>query len=195
MQTKGELNKMAEQIVYQGRIIEVINKDVIVGDKTLTFEIARRAPGVRLIFVTAKKILLTKEYRHEHSAVDFRLPGGKVFDKLSDYNAFLESKGDLVEAAKTAVDREAFEEVGLKPTNKRLFHISKCGATVDWTLYYFIIDSFENIDSGQNLEHGEEIELFWCSHDEARKLAIDGSISEDRSVGVLLRYLEEVKFN
>lgn len=55
------------------------------GDKKTLFEKARRAPGVRLIIVKEDKILLTREYRDEIKSFDYRLPGGKVFDKLSDY--------------------------------------------------------------------------------------------------------------
>jgi hypothetical protein len=59
-----------ENIVYQGRILEIVQKEV--GGKI--FEIARRSPGVRLIILKDESILLTKERRHEYNGYDYRLP-------------------------------------------------------------------------------------------------------------------------
>jgi hypothetical protein len=38
-----------------------------------------------------KKILLTKEFRYELDAYDWRLPGGKVVDTLDEYLSILDS--------------------------------------------------------------------------------------------------------
>lgn len=160
------------------------------GEKRVTFEYARRSPGTRLIIVSDDKVLLTKEFRREHGGWDYRLPGGKVFDRLADYNAFLKSKGDLLMRAKQAAKREAREEVGLKVKKLKHYHTSKCGATVDWDLFYFIVREFEMAKEGQRLEHGEEIEPVWLSFNMARETILKGKMKEDRSVGVLLRYLD-----
>lgn len=69
-------------VKYRGRIIEVVEEKY----GTRTFEIARRSPGVRALIVRDGKILLSREYRTEVDEYDFRLPGGKVFDTLSEYN-------------------------------------------------------------------------------------------------------------
>ena len=72
-----------ETSLFRGKIIEVVEKD-IEGRK---FEIARRSPGVRIIIRDGNKILITKEYRYEHNSYDYRLPGGKVFDTLEEFNS------------------------------------------------------------------------------------------------------------
>lgn len=78
-----------EKIVYQGKIIEVVQQTRKTGDTEKLFEFARRSPGTRLIVRSGDKVLLTKEYRTETGNWDYRLPGGKVFDTLEEYNRFL----------------------------------------------------------------------------------------------------------
>ena len=136
------------EVKYQGKIIQVIHKPTDVGNgKIINFEIARRAPGVRLIFIRQDKqgdqeILLSKEFRYELDDYDYRLPGGKVFDKLEEYLAALERDEDIATHAFNAAEREAKEECGLVPHNPKLIKISKNGATVEWDLYYFEISDF-----------------------------------------------------
>lgn len=73
-----------EDIVAKGRIFELVQT---VQPDGRVFEVARRAPGVRVIIANKAKeqILLTKEFRQELSDWDYRLPGGKVYDTLDDY--------------------------------------------------------------------------------------------------------------
>lgn len=180
-----------EVIAYQGKIIEVVNQDMSGDGKTIMFEWARRAPGVRLILVDLdrKTLLLTKEHRYELGTDDYRLPGGKVFDKLSEYNDFLARKADIITPAKAKALDEAEEEAGVKIDSLEHYHTSTCGATVQWDLLYFVSDSWRK--SSQKLETGEHIETVEVGFDEAQKLALDGSMSEERSALVLLRYLSE----
>ncbi len=180
---------MNEKITYQGKIVEVVEKEVFIGEKTKTFELARRSPGVRLIIIKDQTIYLSKEFRHEVQGYDFRLPGGKVFDTLIEFNDALSSNTDILESAKTAALKEAREEMGIIADDIELFHKSVCGATVEWDLYYFIIKDFTK--QGQELEDGEVIELNPVSVDEARKMCLDGRIDEERSALTLLRYLNK----
>jgi hypothetical protein len=78
-----DTNKPKFEVVYRGKMFEIVNWE---GKPGVTFEAAVRAPGVRLIIETEKDglkaLLMTKEVRREATGVDFRLPGGKVFDSL-----------------------------------------------------------------------------------------------------------------
>lgn len=175
---------MSEKITYQGRIIEVVEFD---GGNGKTFEKARRAPGSRLIIVSPEgRILITKEQRHELEQVDLRLPGGKVYDTLEEYNDALKDKVDIVEAAKAGAMREAAEETGLKIKNPELITVATAGATVDWDLYYFLIRDYEELPEGQQLEDGEDVEVTWMTSAEIRQAISNGQMQEWRSVGVLL---------
>lgn len=180
-----------ETIKYQGKILEIVEFDVTQAGKQMVFEKARRSPGVRLIIPSEGKILLSKEERHEIGGFDYRLPGGKVIDKLADYNAALAAGVDMQEAAKEAAIREAREEMGLTVDAKDLsfFHKSVCGTTVEWDLYYFVVQTFDTAE--QELDEGEDITTELFERETVAKMCLDGRINEERSALVLLRYLSK----
>ena len=67
----GKLKKNGkENIVFKGKIHEVVHLPMKIGDKKKMFEVVRRSPGVRLIIVQKGKMLVTKEYRHELDGYD-----------------------------------------------------------------------------------------------------------------------------
>ena len=175
-----------EEIVYKGKIFEVVRQSMKAGDAKVVFEIARRSPGTRLIIVKNDKLLVSREFRTELNAYDYRLPGGKVFDTLDEYNAHLSK--DILPFAVEAAKRECREETGLIANNVKHFATTKSGATVIWDLIYFIIDDFDENINGQSLETGEVIETEWKSFDEVRELCKNGSFSEDRTLGVLFKF-------
>lgn len=179
-------------IVYQGKILELVQQEneVALG-KIVTFEWARRSPGVRLIIVNndTSEVLLTKEYRHELGDYDYRLPGGKVFDSLAKYNDFIATKQDIVGPATQKVVGEAVEETGIIVKSAELIHTSKLGATVVWDLLYFAVTDYEEHPDGQNLEDGEDITVQWLPIAKAKDMALR-EMSEERSGLVLLRFLE-----
>lgn len=173
-------------IIITGRIIELYEKEYEIEWKIKLFENARRPPWVRIIFEKEGKILLTKEYRGEHKIFDYRLPGGKVFDRIEDMKKYT---GDMLDAAKNAAIIEAQEECGITVVadSVQLFTISHCGATIEWDLYYFIVHDFVETWT-QNLGEGEYITFDWYSETQIVDLVRDWSISEDRTKGILWEY-------
>ena len=186
-----EMERGEEKIVYQGKIIEVVQQGFGTGKDERIFEFARRSPGTRLIIPTQdRKFLVTKEFRHELNDYDYRLPGGKVFDTLKEYNQFLKLGDDILGKAKIAAAKEALEEVGIIVKDMVHFSTSKAGATVVWDLFYFVVTEYEKHESGQHLERGENIEVMEITRDEAREICLDGRMKEDRSVAAVLRFLD-----
>lgn len=181
-----------EKVVFQGKMIEVVQETIISNGKEIVLEKGRRAPGTRLIIETLDgEYLITKEERH-NIGWDYRLPGGKVFDSLIEYNDFLanqKSEQEVLIKAEQAMIREGMEEVGIKPLEYKLFCVSKCGGSLDWDLYYFIINKYEEV--GQNLEEHEKIEVVKVSSEKLKDLALSGAMAEDRSVAVILKYLNQ----
>ena len=104
---------MNEELVAKGKIFELVQMQQ---DDGRVFEKARRAPGVRIIICDKANgtILLTKEFRHELGEWDYRLPGGKVFDSLDDFEAHRNSGNDITDAAKTQAKNEAQQEAGVE---------------------------------------------------------------------------------
>lgn len=182
-----------EIIVYEGKILQVVTQDMDIDGKTVPFEWARRSPGTRIIIFRDGKLLLNREYRREQGKWDYRLPGGKVFDRLNDYVSFMKSGGDILEKATDAVKKEAREEVGLNIDKVTHFATSKNGATVEWDLYYFVAESYSELGNVQ-LEEGEDIKTEWVDASRVRELIMSGDFAEDRSIGVLIRFLISKKF-
>ena len=171
-------------------MLEIVEQPMKVGEKEFVYENARRAPGVRLIVpLPDNTILLTREYRTYMQGYDFRLPGGKVLDSLEEYNAFRTSGRDVTGEAQKAAIKEAKEEVGIIVNDLELFAVSKCGGSVEWDLYYFVVTSCTQGE--QALEHGEDITPAPTSREEVKQMCLDGRIQEDRSALMLLRYLDK----
>lgn len=171
-------------VVFAGKIGEVVHT---VQPDGRIFEKFCRPPGTRLIIVSAeKKILITKEFREETGNYDLRLPGGKVCDTLEEYNVLRQNSADMLKAAEAGARKEALEETGIVAKSLEFITKATAGATVEWDLYYFLVDDYEDHPDGQALEEGENIAVTWMGVEEIKKAIKLGQMQEWRSVGVLL---------
>lgn len=178
-----------EEIVARGKIFELVHLPQPDGRK---FEVARRAPGVRVIIPDRKTstILLTKEFRRELGAWDYRLPGGKVFDTLDEFEAFRATGHSLESAAHNKAIQESAEEAGIGVKDAKLITVSTLGATVEWDLYVFEATSWADHPDGQKLEQGESIEAgAWFSYKDAEAMILEGKLKEERIALILLQWL------
>mgnify|MGYP000858075927 CR=1 FL=1 len=183
---------MNEEIYAKGKLFELVH---IVQPDGRVFELARRAPGVRVIIADKanKKVLLTKEFRNELNAWDYRLPGGKVFDTLDEFEAHRQSGENILDAAKAKAKGEAAEEAGMMIGDVELVTKSTLGATVEWDLYVFEALDWQENEQGQALEDGEQIETGqWFTFDEVEKMVLDGSMQEERVALAFLRWIKGV---
>jgi 8-oxo-dGTP pyrophosphatase MutT (NUDIX family) len=182
-----------EEIVFEGKIIAVAHQRMQIGGKEKTFERAIRSPGTRLIIISPEnKILITREYRHDFADWDFRLPGGKVCDTLEEYLNVKDDPDKLMALAISSAKKEAREEVGIEVTDLSCFDVTQTAApTIKHDLFYFLITKFK-ILPGQSLGEGENISIGWHTIREAIDICLSGEMKEDRSIGVLLRYLHSI---
>lgn len=180
------MSEVKEKIVFEGKIFQIVQLHQPNGE---VWEVARRAPGVRLIVKNPDATFkLSREHRSELGKEDIRLAGGKVFDTLSEFSKFLKSGKDIEEAAKSAAIKEAKEELGLENIQSiKLIEKSTLGATVSWDLYIFEISDFE---VGAQQTHGhEQIEPLDLTKQQIFQAIENGDFNEDRIVPILLRYL------
>lgn len=180
---------MPENIIAKGKIFELVHVEQPDGR---VFELARRAPGVRIIIANKAEqlILLTKEFRQELNDWDYRLPGGKVYDTLDEYEAARQSGEDILEAAKRKTIGEAAEEAGIEVQTAELFKKSTLGATVEWDLFVMEAKQWSKSESGQALEQGEQIIADeWFDFKQAEQMIYDGKMQEERVALVLLQWL------
>jgi len=177
------------KVAFRGKIFEVVQTTQPDGR---VFERAVRAPGVRLIIANKveRTVLLTKEFRSELDAWDYRLPGGKAFDSLAEFDEFKVGDGDMAAAAERKAVAESNEEAGIAVKSTQLFKKSTLGATVEWDLWCFEVTDWEKSANGQQLETGEQIEADnWFGYDEARQMILDGQMQEERVALILLQWL------
>ena len=193
MPKEDKITKISEDVAFKGNLITIINRKFKIYKKNktsyFTVEIAKRPPGVRLIIVRNKKILLNKEYRSELGKWDYRLAGGKIFDSLDDFLMLENDPKKMIEMTERAVRVEGLEESGIHINNQKFFQKSASGSTIEWDLYYYLVEDFKVSPTGNEQEEAEIIEPEWFSFSEAVSMCMDGSISEYRSVGILLKYL------
>ncbi|ADB41963.1 NUDIX domain-containing protein [Spirosoma linguale] len=178
---------------FRGKLVEVIDREfeLLKNGKIQTFkiEIARRPPGVRLMIIKAGKMLLTREFRSELQDWDYRIAGGKIFDTMDEYLKFIDDENEIILKSIEAVKNEGLEETGIIVKNQTLFYKSTSGATMEWDLYYYIVDEFDMAHKGNETEFAEIIYPEWYSYEEVITMCLDGRIKEDRTIGVLLKYL------
>ena len=178
-----------ETIYAEGKLFQLVH---ITQPDGRVFEVARRAPGVRVIIADREKrqVLLTKEFRRELQAYDYRLPGGKVFDSLMEYDAFRESNRDITDAAASKAKAEAAEEAGMAVDAVELFKKSTLGATVEWDLYVFEATKWSEHKDGQSLEDGEQVdEVAWYDFEKVEQMILSGEMQEERIALILLQWL------
>ncbi len=180
---------------FSWKIVKIVHQDMKKWDNQITYEWAERSPWVRCIIVnTHWDICISKEHRTELNSwqwwYDYRLPWGKVFDSLSEYEDFLASWWSILNACMEACEREAKEEVGVTSKSLRHVHTSWCGTTMRRDLYYF---QLTDIKIGtQELDGMEHIEFDRYSKEQVIELCLHWKIHEDRSVATLFRYIHSL---
>jgi ADP-ribose pyrophosphatase len=176
--------------VFRGQIIKV---DQTIKPDGRVFEKATRPPGTRTIIYnqTTGQILLNREFRTEINDYDYRLPGGKVRDRLEDWEQ-IQSNPNLNDHIVKAAKKEVQEESGIKINSLDLFTVSTSGGpTIEWTLYYLVTTDFSEIGH-QDLEKGEEITSVWMDIKDVTNICLSGKMKEGRSAAALLQYLHSI---
>ncbi|MBP6994172.1 NUDIX domain-containing protein [Candidatus Woesebacteria bacterium] len=185
------LTPLKSRTAYQGQIIRVIETTMSDGR---VFEKATRSPGTRTIVhdTSNNKILLNKEHRrYINDESDLRLPGGKVRDRIEEWDK-IKNSPDLHEMIADAARKEIKEEAALEAKNIQLFTISPSGGpTIEWTMYYFVVNDFKQLEQ-QVLDVGEEIVPQWFSIHQTIDACLTGKVKEGRSAAAILQYLHSI---
>jgi 8-oxo-dGTP pyrophosphatase MutT (NUDIX family) len=179
-----------ESVYASGKLFELVH---LAQPNGRVFEVARRAPGVRVIIAdkTKKKLLLTREVRRELATPDYRLPGGKVFDSLTEFEAFRVSGKDIAGAAAAKAKAEAQEEAGIAVEDVKFVKKSVVGATVEWDLYVFEATQWHPHEEGQSLEEGEQVEdVSWYDFTDVEQMILEGAMQEERIALITLQWLK-----
>jgi ADP-ribose pyrophosphatase len=182
-------------IFSEGKIGAIVHYPVLVdkgsGYVSMTFEKFVRPPGTRIIAIKDNAIYLQKELRIETEGFDWRLPGGKVFDRFEEYKPYIvtEVYKDIILAAAA---KELQEEAQLESSDMRIFMKKGCGATVKWDLYYIVANNVIDHHGVHDHDEGEEIEEYrFVPFNEIKGMCESGKIGEGRTVSALLSFLSQ----
>lgn len=188
---------MKEIIKFEGNLFQVlhrqknstVNIDGKLVSNILNYELVRRPPGVRAIITDNEKILLNYEYRYELNAWDYRLPGGKVYDTNKEY-CDAQKNGQILVDVVEKLKQEVKEEADIEVLQYKLLNISHTGLTIEWDLYYYLIDKFVAYENSiiQKTEY-EFIKHEWVDFETALKLCYCGKVSEARSAFEIVRLI------
>lgn len=180
-------------IAGEFRIGAVINFPILEdrgkGYEERIFEKYVRSPGTRIITVKDKKIYLQKEQRTESLyAFDWRLPGGKVIDTFAEHKQYL-SKPIPEEIVLNAALKELQEEAHMTG-NAKFFTKKICGTTVEWDLYYIVVDNVTPYQVEYEHKESEQVEESgWFTFEEVLEKCKKGEISEGRTVAALFEFI------
>jgi 8-oxo-dGTP pyrophosphatase MutT (NUDIX family) len=186
------------EIISRGRIGALVHYPVLEdqgrGYIEKIFEKFVRAPGTRIIALKDNKIYLQHEARLEATGdFDWRLPGGKVLDKFSEFEQYI-SKSIPDKVVKQAALKELQEEAGLTTKNLEIFTKKICGTTVEWDLYYLIAKGVKEHGLDYDNQEGEEVKASnWFTFKEVREMCEQGAIAEGISAAALIQFIAQIK--
>lgn len=181
-----------EKVLYEGITLELVQQPLRIEEQIKRFEMVRAVPGTRLMTIKNGRMLLSREYGRDSEEFNYKLPGGKVFGNLAEYKKAIEIGSDMLWAVKEGTIKKAREEVGIMPNQLELYYLSKNGEAIEWDLYFMEITDFEDTGSQKLDGEGEDITFDWFTFEDVKDIALSGKMKEDRSVGVLLRYLKDL---
>lgn len=143
-----------------------------------THEYVYRKDGTRILAIRADKtILLSKEYRYELEAYDWRVPGGRLNDE----------KESVIDAAK----REFKEETGFVASNWEFLWTTTLESTVRYQRHFFLATKLRFVKASR--DQGERrITIHWVPIQEAYEMAMKGKIKEEISALAITKLVFEI---
>jgi len=159
--------------IYSGRVIELTVDTVILpNQQTVELEIIHHPGGAAIVAINNhNQVCLIKQYRYVVQDWLWELPAGKI-----------EHQEDPMQTAK----RELKEEAGVTANDWQSLgsYISSPGVFSEVVHLYLAND----IRCGElQHEHDEVIEVHWVDLEQARKMALDNTISDGKSALTILR--------
>ena len=165
---RGEL--LNRDVVYSGRIVELIIDDIKIKGKETLREVVRHPGGVGILAeVEPDRIPLVRQHRYPVNMDVLEIPAGKI------------EPGE--EPEKTAV-RELEEETGYRPLNiKRAFSYYPTPGYCDELLHIYYVNSVEKTETC--FDEDEELEIEFYTLEQAMRLIREGELKDGKTIAAL----------
>lgn len=164
---------LSSKSLYDGKIIKVFLDEVMVDDLYMKREVVRHRGGCAILAERDDKFVFVTQYRHPFGEDFFEIPAGTR---------------EVGEDVAVTASRELEEECGFKP--KGLQFICEYAVSPGYTdevLYLYYAN--ELVESKQNFDEDERINLIWMPKKQALDLAKSGKIKDGKTLISLLWYI------
>ncbi|WP_321369598.1 NUDIX hydrolase [uncultured Desulfuromusa sp.] len=175
------MSKIAEEIIYRGRILDLAREVHLMPDSSESrFEIIKHPGGAAALpILDDGRLLLIRQFRPAAEDYIYEIPAGRL---------------EIGENPSGCVERELEEEIGYRPQQLESlgFVYSSVGFCTE-KIFLFMATQLQQTQTA--LEPDEFIEP-WAIHlDKALEMISDGTITDAKTQIALLRYALKIREN
>ena len=168
-----EEKTISSKEIYKGKVVHLFEDSVLLqNDKEATREWIEHPGGVCVLAITDEgKVVMVRQYRYAHKAVFLEIPAGKL---------------EPGEDPKLCGIRELEEETGYVAESFEFFaKMIPTPAYVGEVIHIYIARGLRK--TAQRLDPDEFLQVEEIPFDEAVKLALDGEITDAKTLVALLK--------
>lgn len=179
MSHKNTFKKLHKTKIYDGIRVHLIKERLLTPDgKEVDWELVVH-PGASAVIPVDEngKILMVRQYRNASDSYTLEIPAG-VLDSPEE---------DPIECA----HRELEEETGYKAKSMTfLYNFYSCIGICDEVIHIYVATGL--VESVQNLDDDEFVELERYTLDEIVNMIFDGSLVDNKTISAILTYKESL---
>lgn len=170
-----KFKKLNEQEIYKGVRVHLVTEDIELPDgRVAKWELVKHIGAAAVIPIDKDgQILMVKQYRNASDSVTLEIPAGTL-DKPDE---------DPIQCA----FRELEEETGYKTEDMMfLYKFYSSIGICDEIISIYVATNL--VESKQNLDEDEFVEVFRYDLDELIEMCFDGRIVDNKTISALLAY-------
>ena len=160
--------KEKEKTIYNGKIFDLVEKEVYIHNKPYLRDIIRHPGGVGVLVTNKNKILFVKQFRHAINKSTLEIPAGKL---------------EYGEDPKACGMRELNEEAYLECDDLKLItSIVSTPGFCDERIWIYEALHIRKAEKHLNQDEDEDIDLLWIDIDEAYKMVLEQKIEDAKTI-------------
>lgn len=160
--------KEKENVIYKGKIFDLIQKKVVINNKIYQRDIIRHPGGVGVLVTKENKILFVKQFRHAINKETLEIPAGKL---------------EYGEDPKTCGIRELNEEAYLECEDLQLItSIVSTPGFCDELIWIYEAKNIKATTHHLAQDEDENIDLVWLDIKDAYQMILDQKIDDAKTI-------------
>lgn len=160
--------KEKENVIYKGKIFDLIQKKVVINNKIYQRDIIRHPGGVGVLVTKENKILFVKQFRHAINKETLEIPAGKL---------------EYGEDPKACGIRELNEEAYLECEDLQLItSIVSTPGFCDELIWIYEAKNIKATTHHLAQDEDENIDLVWLDIKDAYQMILDQKIDDAKTI-------------